>query len=74
MRRRCVDPAKAKYYGHVVVCDRWASFENFLADMGERPAGLTLDRWPDNAGDYGPNNCRWATWSQQRTNQRRCLK
>jgi hypothetical protein len=42
-------------------------FENFLADMGERPAGRTLDRI-NNSGNYTPRNCRWATAKQQRNN------
>lgn len=74
MRRRCSDPTNKswKYYGArgVRVCDRWAEFANFLADMGERPDGKTLDRI-DPDGDYEPSNCRWATPLEQRHNQRR---
>lgn len=74
MRARCANPKDPGfgYYGGrgITVCDRWrGSFENFLADMGERPEGLTLDR-VDNSGNYEPGNCRWATWSEQNLNRR----
>jgi hypothetical protein len=53
----------------ITVCDRWRDFGNFLADMGERPPGTTLDRI-NNQDDYGPGKCRWATPTEQAHNKR----
>lgn len=55
----------------ISVCDEWRDFVNFLADMGERPAGLQLDRI-DNDRGYSKDNCRWATRTQQMHNTRVC--
>jgi hypothetical protein len=75
MHQRCTNPhaASFKEYGArgISVCARWQSFENFLADMGERPQDKTLDRYPNVSGNYEPGNCRWATASEQARNTRR---
>lgn len=70
---RCTKPNHLAYknYGGrgITVCQRWLKFENFLADMGERPAETVLDR-TDNEGGYTPENCQWVTRTQSIQNTR----
>lgn len=70
MIARCSNPKSKYHFGRgISVCERWMKFENFLADMGDRPPGLSIDRI-NNDGNYEPDNCRWATPGQQRRNRR----
>ena len=85
MKSRCTNSNHPTWYLYggrgITICDEWLhSFETFLRDMGERPpnpeewngrrAYWSIDRI-DPDGDYEPGNCRWASWSEQRQNQRR---
>jgi hypothetical protein len=81
MKKRCFNPKYKQYkdYGGrgIEVCERWLGkdgFINFLNDMGKRPEGLTLDRYPNGNGNYEPSNCRWATRIQQNLNRRSWAK
>lgn len=73
IKRRCENPRSTGYenYGGrgIAVCERWQTFQNFLADMGEPPAGMSIDRI-DVHGHYEPANCRWATATEQSRNAR----
>lgn len=74
---RCLNSECKEYHNYggrgIKVCERWSNergFENFLEDMGERPNGKTIDRYPDINGNYEPSNCRWGTWAQQARGKR----
>ena len=77
MRRRCRNPRATQFkdYGGrgISICPEWDSFDQFVADMGPRPDGYSLDRI-DNDKGYSPDNCRWAPRVEQQRNQRRTLK
>ena len=78
MRSRCLNPKSASFehYGArgITICPEWADdFDRFVADMGEAPEGLSLER-DDNALGYSKANCRWATMTDQLNNQRRNVK
>jgi hypothetical protein len=77
MKARCLSPNAHAYSGYggrgIKVCERWLGedgFKNFIDDMGKRPEGMSLDRYPDNNGNYEKSNCRWATQKQQTNNTR----
>lgn len=73
MKQRCNNPKDKAYkrYGGrgIKICDRWNTFANFLADVGDPPSGLSLDRI-DNNGNYEPGNCKWSTRKEQQNNMR----
>ena len=73
MNRRCNNKNVKSYPNYcgrgIKICARWRDFANFLADMGQRPPGMELDRI-NNDGDYEPGNCRWADLRTQARNKR----
>lgn len=76
MKQRCSNPKTKWFHNYggrgIRVCERWKnSFENFYADMGPRPSPLhTIDRFPDNDGNYEPDNCKWSTRKEQQRHRR----
>lgn len=76
MWRRCEDPKAIgwKRYGGrgIRVCEEWRDYRVFLAALGRKPTpSHSIDRWPDNDGDYKPGNVRWATASEQARNRQK---
>lgn len=79
MIQRCHNSLNDHYHRYggrgITVCEKWrTSFSEFLKDMGPRPDGSTLDRFPNNDGNYESSNCRWASAGQQARNTRRNIK
>lgn len=75
-KARCNNPDHHAYHNYggrgIRMCDEWSvSFEAFLKHMGPRGDGLSLDRYPNNDGNYEPGNCRWATRTEQARNRRK---
>ncbi len=76
MHQRCENPKNKQFHRYggrgISVSNRWDDFQNFIDDMGPRPTiRHSLDRYPNNDGNYEPGNCRWATSQEQALNTRR---
>ena len=75
MMRRCYERSHNRFYAYgakgISVHPSWHNFENFVADMGERPEGTTLGRFEDK-GNYEPGNCAWQTAEEQARKGERC--
>jgi hypothetical protein len=73
MRARCLQKNNRSYQNYggrgIAICERWDSFENFLADLGERPEGYSIER-KDVNGNYEPGNCMWLETPKQARNRR----
>lgn len=77
MRGRCTNPMHQNYHNYggrgITICERWSSFDNFMADMGPQPPKGELDR-KNNMASYTPDNCRWTTRKKNQQNMRTSMR
>ena len=77
MKARCLNPLHTAYHNYggrgITVCDSWASYDQFVSDMGFAPSGYSIDRL-DNSKGYCVENCKWRTTKDQLNNQRRNVR